>query len=155
MTVSRALRLSSNAYRSGPRRPLPSHCRRYIQSTYCDASPSGMATSGWTTSSLAGLVARGGASVPRVCSAWAGRQLNFVQHGGEPSDWKPMPTVGAGVMEIRIHVDGEHRVLVVTKFEPAVFVLHAFEKKSRKTPRRVVDLARRRYQDSMRELAGE
>jgi phage-related protein len=66
-----------------------------------------------------------------------------------------MTTVGAGVMEIRIHADGEHRVLVVTKFEPGVFVLHAFAKKSRKTPRSDIDLARRRYQDLIGELAGQ
>jgi len=64
-----------------------------------------------------------------------------------------MTTVGAGVMEIRIHADGEYRVLVITKFEPAVFVLHAFAKKSRKTPRRDIDLARRRYRDLIGELA--
>ena len=83
----------------------------------------------------------------------AGRQLNFIQRGGEPNDWKPMTTVGAGVMEIRIHAGGEYRVLVVTKFEPAVFVLHAFEKKSGKTTRRDIDLARRRYRDLFGELA--
>jgi len=92
---------------------------------------------------------------PQSARHEAGRQLNFIQHGGEPSDWKPMTTVGAGVMEIRIHADGEHRVLVVAKFESAVFVLHAFAKKSRKTPRRDVDLARRRYRDLIRELAGQ
>ena len=64
-----------------------------------------------------------------------------------------MTTVGAGVMEIRIHADGEYRVLVFTKFEAAVFVLHAFAKKSRKTPRRDIDLARRRYRDLIGELA--
>jgi phage-related protein len=92
---------------------------------------------------------------PQSARHEAGRQLNFIQHGGEPSDWKPMTTVGAGVMEIRIHADGEHRVLVVTKFEPGVFVLHAFAKKSRKTPRSDIDLARRRYQDLIGELAGQ
>ena len=65
-----------------------------------------------------------------------------------------MTTVGAGLIEIRIHADGEHRVLVVTKFEPGVYVLHAFVKKSRKTARRDLDLARRRYRDLIGELAG-
>ena len=59
--------------------------------------------------------------------------------------------MGAGVIEIRIHASGEHRVLVVTKFESAVIVLHAFEKKSRKTARRDIDLAQRRYRDLVRE----
>ena len=88
---------------------------------------------------------------PEPARREAGRQLNFIQHGGEPSDWKAMATVGAGVIEIRIHASGAHRVLVVTKFASAVFVLHAFEKKSRKTARRDLDLARRRYRDLMRE----
>ena len=85
----------------------------------------------------------------------AGRQLNFIQHGGEAADWKPVQAVGAGAMEIRVHAEGEHRVIVVAKFAPAVFVLHAFEKKSRRTPRHDIDLARRRYRDLMRELAGQ
>ena len=75
----------------------------------------------------------------------AGRQLNFVQHGSEPSDWRAMATIGPGAFEIRIHVDGEHRVVVVTKFVEAVYVLHAFEKKSSRTSPRDIDLARRRY----------
>ncbi len=57
-----------------------------------------------------------------------------------------MNTVGAGVREIRIHTEGAFRVLYLAKFEDAVYVLHAFEKKSQKTPRKVIDLARRRYQ---------
>jgi len=88
---------------------------------------------------------------PDAARREAGRQLNFVQQGGEPSDWKAMPTVGIGVMEIRIHARGEHRVLVITKFASAVFVLHAYEKKSRKTSQRDIDLARRRCRDLMRE----
>lgn len=47
-----------------------------------------------------------------------------------PDDFKPMPAVGAGAYEIRIHVEGEWRVLYVAKFEDAVYVLHAFQKKT-------------------------
>jgi len=74
----------------------------------------------------------------------AGFQLRRVQQGLDPNDWKAMPSVGAGVGEIRIHTAVEHRVVYVAKFVEAVYVLHAFEKKSRKTSKRDVDLARQR-----------
>lgn len=57
----------------------------------------------------------------------AGHQLGRVQEGHEPSDWKPMETVGAGVREIRIQVEKAYRVLYVAKFSEAIYVLHAFE----------------------------
>ncbi len=75
----------------------------------------------------------------------AGFELRAVQSGFEPSDWRPMPIVGPGVKEIRIHVLGEWRVIYVAKLRNAVFVLHAFQKKSRKTTRHDIDLARQRY----------
>ena len=56
-----------------------------------------------------------------------------------------MPTVGTGVREIRIHTTLEHRVLYVAKFTEAVYVLHAFEKRSRRTASRDVNLARQRF----------
>ena len=65
-----------------------------------------------------------------------------------------MPTVGHGVLEIRIHASGEHRLLVVATFGPEIYVLHAFEKKSGKTARRDIELARRRYRDLRRERDG-
>ncbi|MGH7623935.1 MAG: type II toxin-antitoxin system RelE/ParE family toxin [Gemmatimonadaceae bacterium] len=71
--------------------------------------------------------------------------------GEMPDDWKPMSTVGAGTMEIRLHVGTEYRVFVVAKFDEAIYVLHAFEKKSQKTPQRDIDLAKRRYQDLVAE----
>lgn len=76
----------------------------------------------------------------------AGYQLDRVQQGLEPADWKPMRTVGPGVYEIRIHAQGEYRVLYVTKFVEAVYVLHAFQKKTQKTAQRDIDLAKQRYQ---------
>lgn len=63
-----------------------------------------------------------------------------------PTDWKPMPSIGQGVNEIRIHTSVEHRVVYVAKFEEAVYVLHAFEKKSRQTRDKDVALARERLQ---------
>jgi len=76
----------------------------------------------------------------------ARRSAGF-QQGLEPSDWKWMPAVGAGVEEIRVHTATEHRVFYVARFAEGVYVLHAFEKRSRKTPRRNVELAQSRYRD--------
>lgn len=81
--------------------------------------------------------------------AEARRQVGFdlyaIQRGLEPSDWKPMHSVGAGVQELRIHVLGEWRVLYVAKFADAVYILHAFQKKTQKTRGEDIELARRRY----------
>lgn len=74
----------------------------------------------------------------------AGFQLWRVQRELEPNDWKPMPSVGPGVQEIHIHTGVEHRVLYVAKFAEAVYVLHAFEKRTRRTSRDDLDLARHR-----------
>ena len=75
-----------------------------------------------------------------------GYELELVQHGLEPSDWKPMPTVGSGVCEVRIHGDGEHRVIYVARFRHAIYVLHAFRKKTRKTSKGDIGAARIRFQ---------
>jgi phage-related protein len=75
----------------------------------------------------------------------AGFQLRQVQQGLEPADYKPMPTIGPGVQEIRIHTAEEHRVCYVAKFAEAIYVLHAFEKRTRKTSQRDMELARQRY----------
>jgi phage-related protein len=75
----------------------------------------------------------------------AGFELHAIQSGLEPSDWKPMQVVGSGVKEIRIHILGEWRIIFVAKYHEAVYVLHAFQKKTRKTSRQDIDLARQRY----------
>jgi phage-related protein len=75
----------------------------------------------------------------------AGFELRAVQSGLEPSDWKPMEAVGPGAKETRIHILGEWRVIYVAKLQDAVYVLHSFEKESRKTRRQDIELARRRY----------
>ena len=62
-----------------------------------------------------------------------GHQLWQVQQGLDPEDWKPMPSVGPGVREIRVHTGLEHRVIYVAKFSEAVYVLHLFEKRTQKT----------------------
>jgi len=81
----------------------------------------------------------------------AGFELNFVQMGLMPSDWKAMKAIGSGVMEIRIHKEGEWRVIYVAKFEKAVYVLHAFEKKTQKTRQADIALAQQRF----KEIGGE
>jgi phage-related protein len=75
----------------------------------------------------------------------AGFELRAVQSGLDPSDWKSMEAIGPGAKEIRIHVLGEWRVIFVAKFLDAVYVLHSFKKKSRKTSREDIELARQRY----------
>src|SRR5947207_8751233 len=63
----------------------------------------------------------------------AGFQLRRVQHGLDSDDWKPMQTVGPGVREIRIHLAGAYRVFYLATRAEAIYVLHAFEKKTQKT----------------------
>jgi phage-related protein len=75
----------------------------------------------------------------------SGHQLNRVQQGLEPKDWKPMSIIGAGVREVRIHREGEFRVLYVANLPEAIYVLSAFEKKTRKTPQRELELATERF----------
>ena len=75
----------------------------------------------------------------------AGFELDAVQRGLMPSDFKPMLDVGAGAYEIRIHVLGEWRVIYVAKFDDAVYVLHTFQKKTQKTRKEDIELAARRY----------
>lgn len=85
---------------------------------------------------------------PRLVIHSAGYQLGLVQGGEEPSDWKPMPSVGKGVRELRIwDRSGTYRVIYVVKVKEAVFVLHAFSKKSQATPKRDIDLARKRLKE--------
>jgi phage-related protein len=80
----------------------------------------------------------------------AGYELYLVQSGLEPSDWKPMSSVGAGVQEIRVRTGREHRVFYVAKFDEGIYVLHAFEKKTRKTAKSDLDLARSRLRELLR-----
>ncbi len=74
----------------------------------------------------------------------AGFQLWRLQRGLQPNDWKPMPSIGLGVEEIRIHTGADHRVFYAAKFAEAIYVLHAFEKRTRRTPKNDLDLARQR-----------
>ncbi|EUB95413.1 protein of unknown function DUF891 [Rhizobium sp. CF080] len=79
---------------------------------------------------------------PEPARKEAGVQLHKIQLGLEPSDWKPMTTIGAGVREIRIRDEtGAFRIIYVTKIEDAVYVLHAFQKKTQQTAKRDLDIA--------------
>jgi phage-related protein len=71
--------------------------------------------------------------------------LDKVQRGAQPDDFKPLPAVGKGVEEIRIAYDsGAYRVIYVARRAEAVYVLHAFRKKTQATPKKDIDTARRR-----------
>jgi len=82
-----------------------------------------------------------------------GSQIRRIQYGEEPDDWKPMPSIGTGVNEIRLRDDGDqYRVIYIAKLAEAVFVLHAFQKKTRKTAKHDLDLAKRRLRELLQEL---
>ena len=82
----------------------------------------------------------------------AGHQLDQIQHGRDPDDWKPMPSVGPGVREIRIRdAAGAFRVIYVAKFGSTIYVLHCFQKKTPATRKGDLDLARNRYRDLLTE----
>jgi phage-related protein len=74
-----------------------------------------------------------------------GFQLDRVQRRFDPDDWKPMTTIGSGVREIRVRDStGAYRVIYVASFDEAVYVLHAFQKKTQRTPLRDIAVAQSR-----------
>jgi len=81
----------------------------------------------------------------------AGYQLERVQSGLDPADWKPMPSVGLGVREIRVREGGAYRVIYIARFMEAVYVLHAFRKKARKALGPDLELARKRFRALLQE----
>ena len=86
------------------------------------------------------------AHFPEAARRRAGHELFLVQVGRKPSDFKPMRGIGVGAYEIRIRDEaGAFRVVYVAKFDHAVYVLHAFQKKTRETAKADIDLAARRY----------
>lgn len=64
-----------------------------------------------------------------------------------------MSSIGVGVREIRIHVEGEHRIIYLAKFDEAVYVLHAFQKKTQKTAKKDIDIAKARLRDVIQNRA--
>lgn len=93
----------------------------------------------WVGSSLDDL-----RTLPSTARRELGFDLRRVQDGAMPRDWKPVTSVGAGVVEIRIRLGGAFRLMYVAKFAEAVYVLHVFEKKSRKTSNLDLTVARSR-----------
>lgn len=78
----------------------------------------------------------------------AGYQLSEVQRGNDPGDWKPMKTVGAGVREIRVReASGAFRVIYLATLADRILVLHAFHKKTQRTPQKDIELAARRLRE--------
>jgi phage-related protein len=83
---------------------------------------------------------------PKSARQDAGRQLLRVQKGQVPDDFKPMPTIGKGVEEIRVRDEsGAYRVIYTARLADAVYVLHAFQKKTQTTAKRDVEIAKRRF----------
>ena len=82
----------------------------------------------------------------------AGYQLDKLQRGLQPDDFKPMPTIGKGIEEIRLWDDsGTYRVIYTARLKEIVVVLHAFQKKTQATSRRDMELARHRWAELKQE----
>lgn len=80
----------------------------------------------------------------------AGYQLDKVQRGAQPDDFKPMPAIGKGVEEIRVWDEsGTYRVIYTARMAEAVYVLHAFQKKTRVTPKQHIEIAKQRFNQLM------
>jgi phage-related protein len=88
---------------------------------------------------------------PLTARRQAGHQLDLVQNGKDPDDWKPMRGIGSGVKEIRIRDEaGAFRIIYVAKLADAIYVLHCFQKKSERTAKHDIDLAALRYRELKR-----
>ena len=82
----------------------------------------------------------------------AGFQIDRLQRGLQPDDFKPMPSVGKGVEELRIWSDTEtYRVIYIARLADAVYVLHAFQKTSEKTPQKEIDIAGKRLRELLKD----
>ena len=84
-----------------------------------------------------------------------GYQLEKVQRGEPPSDYRPMPSIGPGVEGIRVWEEsGTFQVIYTARMEDAVYVLHAFQKKTEATPKKDIDLAAGRYAELRERMRG-
>jgi phage-related protein len=81
----------------------------------------------------------------------AGFAIWAVQQGEDPPDSKPMPIIGKGVQEIRIRTTDAYRIFYIAKFAEAIYILHAFQKKTQKTARSNIELGRQRYKQLLQE----
>ena len=90
---------------------------------------------------------------PLAAKREAGHQIDQVQRGFDPDDWKPMNTIGPGVREIRIRdASGAFRVIYIAKFADAIYVMHCFQKKTEKTSKVDLHLATKHYRELLKEL---
>jgi len=96
----------------------------------------------WIGSSLSDL-----SNFSKEAKRKAGFQLRAIQKGQKPTDFKPMPTVGKGVEEIRVRTGDIYRIFYVSRFEEAVYVLHSFQKKTQKTSSRDIEIGQKRYRE--------
>jgi phage-related protein len=87
---------------------------------------------------------------PEEARKTAGTELRRVQDGDDPTDWKPMNTVGQGVKEVRIKEGGAFRVFYLAQLEESIYVIHAFQKKSGKTSKPDMELGQTRFKQLMR-----
>jgi phage-related protein len=83
---------------------------------------------------------------PEEAKRKAGFQLRAIQKGEKPDDFKPIPIIGKGTEEIRIWTGETYRIFYVARFEEAIYVLHAFGKKTQKTSKKEIELGQKRYQ---------
>jgi len=89
------------------------------------------------------------ARFPKAARLRAGHELFMVQAGRDPTNWRPMPDIGPGAGEIRVRLaTGAFRVFFVASLGDAVYVLHACQKKTMRTGRRDLDVARQRYREA-------
>jgi phage-related protein len=113
-----------------------SACRRIQLVIYCTMTRK---TIFWVGSSL-----RAFQDLPERVRLRFSHDLDRVQGGSHPSSWRPMNTVGSGVVEMRVSADGACRLLYVAKYPEGIYVLDVFLKKSRKTPMLNLEVARAR-----------
>lgn len=93
---------------------------------------------------------------PESARSDAGYALRETQKGNDPSDWKPMSTIGTGVKEIRVKDEhGIFRVVYIVKYMDRVNVLHAFQKKTQKTTKKDIELAKQRLKLVLEEVKNE
>ncbi len=89
---------------------------------------------------------------PESARREAGYQIDKLQHGELPNDWKPMSTIGAGVKEIRIRdASGAFRLIYVAKLADAIYVLHCFQKKTEQTSAADIRLAKKRFNELIKD----
>lgn len=93
--------------------------------------------------------------LPNAAQDLLGHELERLSRGQDPVHWRPMPSIGVGVREIRVRVGRQFRAIYLTTRPEAIYVLHVFEKKTQQTSGADIDLARIRFRQVLREGTGE